>query len=300
MTAPTGRSISRIALAFVCLLIILCAVSCNHPAPAKPAERHPLKGKIVSVDKPGGLINVDADAIPGFMGAMVMPYKVKPESQLDQLAVDDVIEAEVVLQDDKYWLENIRVTQHATGPAPKPTAALHIPVTGDLVPDFEFTNQNGKRISLKQYRGQALLLTFIYTRCPFADFCPRISSQFSEINRQLEKDPALYRKTHLLSISFDPVHDTPKVLRLYGFSCFGSEQPSLFHHWEFAAPPAAQLPKLANYFALSYEPDGGLITHSLSTALIGPDGRVFKWYHGSDWQPADLIKDAIDALHPAA
>ena len=299
MTAPTRRSLSRIALVFGCLLTILSTISCNHPAPAKPAERHPFKGKIVSIDKPGGVISVDAEAIPGFMDAMIMPYKVKPESQLDQLAVDDLIEADVVLQDDKYWLENVRVTQHATGPAPKPTAALHVPVAGNLVPNFEFTNQNGKRISLKQYRGQAVLLTFIYTRCPFADYCPRISSQFAEINRQLEKDPALYRKTHLLSISFDPAHDTPKVLRQYGFSCSGSQQPSLFRHWEFAAPPAAQLSALANYFALSYEPDAGLITHSLSTAVIGPDGRVFRWYHGSDWQPAQLIKDATDALHPA-
>jgi cytochrome oxidase Cu insertion factor (SCO1/SenC/PrrC family) len=78
------------------------------------------------------------------------------------------------------------------------------------VPDFKLINQNGKRISLHQYRGQTLLLTLIYTRCPFPDFCPRISHEFAAIDGQVRADPARYGRTHLLSISFDPAHDTPK------------------------------------------------------------------------------------------
>jgi protein SCO1 len=313
MITPERRSLSQSFLASIFLLLILSAVSCNKPAPPAPAatqtassptaKRYHLKGKVVSVDKQAGSANVAAEAIPDFMDAMTMPYDIKPASQLDQIAVGDSIEADVVLDNDKYWLENVRVTQHAATPAAKPTAALdvpqHIPSLGDAVPDFEFTNQDGKRISLKQYRGQALLLTFIYTRCPFPDYCPRVSSQFAEINRTLLADPALDGKTHLLSISFDPAHDTPKVLRAYGFSCAGTKQTTLFRHWEFAVPTAAELPKIADYFALTYQPDGGLITHSLSTAVIGPDGRILKWYHDADWHPADLIKAAADALHSA-
>src|ERR1035441_10024878 len=89
--------------------------------------------------------------------------------------------------------------------------------------DFKLINQNGKRISLHQYRGQTLLLTLIYTRCPFPDFCPRVSHEFAAIDGQVRADPARYGRTHLLSISFDPAHDTPKVLRAYGFSCAGSK-----------------------------------------------------------------------------
>ena len=47
----------------------------------------------------------------------------------------------------------------------------------------------------------------------------------------------------------------------------------------------------------TYLEDGAVITHSLSTAVIGPDGRIAKWYHGSDWQPDELIRAAADALH---
>jgi len=307
MITPERRSLSQSFLASVFLLLILSSVSCNKPAPPAPAatqtassptaKRYHLKGKVVSVDKQAGSANVAAEAIPDFMDAMTMPYEIKPPSQLDQIAVGDSIEADVVLDNDKYWLENVHVTQHAAAPPAKPTAAVHIPSPGDVVPDFEFTNQDGKRISLKHYRGQALLLTFIYTRCPFPDYCPRVSSQFAEINRKLLADSTLDGKTHLLSISFDPAHDTPKVLRTYGFSCAGTKQATLFHHWEFAVPTAVELPKIAGYFALEYQPEGGLITHSLSTAVIGPDGRILKWYHDADWQPAELIKAAADALH---
>ena len=169
--------------------------------------------------------------------------------------------------------------------------SLHMPAPGEEVPDFSFTNQSGKHISLKQYRGNVLLVTFIYTRCPFPDFCPRVSSNFAEIYKQLGTNPAL-AGTHLLSISFDPEHDTPKVLRDYGFSVAHTHEPALFTRWEFAAPSAADLPRIADFFALTIKPEGGLITHNLSTAVIGPDGKIVKWYHGSDWQASDLIKDA--------
>jgi len=166
------------------------------------------------------------------------------------------------------------------------------------VPNFELTNQGGRRITFQQYRGRVLLVTFIYTRCPFPDYCPRVSSQFAEVNRQLEADATLSGKTHLLSISFDPAHDTAKVLQTYGLTWAGSKQPGFFDHWEFAAPPSAELPEMANFFGLTYTQDGGVITHSLSTAVIGPDGKIFAWYHGGDWQAADLVKQAAAALRP--
>jgi protein SCO1/2 len=169
-----------------------------------------------------------------------------------------------------------------------------MPAPGEEVPDFSFTNQSGKHISLKQYRGNVLLVTFIYTRCPFPDFCPRVSSNFAEIYKQLGAAPAL-TGAHLLSISFDPEHDTPKVLRDYGYSVAHVRDPALFGRWEFAAPGAADLPRLADFFALTVKPEGGLITHNLSTAVIGPNGKIVKWYHGSDWQPSDLIKEATQA-----
>lgn len=291
-------------LFFLCTLLALSA-ACNHlklqPSTAQSAaKRYSLKGKVISVDKNAGAANIDNEPIADFMDAMVMPYPIKPPAMLDQLHPGDTITADVVVAEPgQYWLENVKVTGHSETSADKPTAAVHIPAPGDEVPDFKLVNQNGKSISLHQYRGQTLLLTLIYTRCPFPDFCPRVSHEFSAIDRELRADPARYGKTHLLSISFDPVHDTPKALRAYGFSCARSKDPALFTHWEFSAIPQTELPKFADYFALTYKEEGGLLTHSLSTAVISPDGKILKWYHGADWQASDLLQD-IAAAHPAS
>ncbi len=294
-----------IPLISLCALLAL-ATACNRGsqtgAPNTPSgtKRYALNGKVISIDKQAGTANIDNEPITGFMDAMVMPYSIKPAAVLDQLQPGDSITAEVVVAPDKYWLENVKVTGHSAAPAGKPAATLHIPAAGDEVPDFKLVNQNGESVSLHQYRGQTLLLTLIYTRCPFPDFCPRVSHEFAAIDRQVRADPARYGKTHLLSISFDPVHDTPKVLRAYGFSCAGSKDPALFAHWEFSSIPSAELPEFADYFALTYKEEAGLITHSLSTAVISPDGKLFKWYHGADWQASDLLQDIAAAAHPAS
>ncbi len=303
---PTDMSRSISKLAVICSLSTLLAFSaaCNRgksPAPdaaaSSSAKRYAFKGKVMSVDKNAGAANIDNEPIAGFMDQMVMAYTFKPAAQIDQLQPGDSITADVVVDGDKYWLENVKVTGHSVVPAEKPTSSLHIPQPGDVVPDFKLVNQSGKSVSLHQYRGETLLLTLIYTKCPFPDYCPRVSHEFSEIDQQMRTDPARFGKTHLMSISFDPANDTPKVLRAYGFSCAGSKDPALFQRWEFAAIPKSELPEFANYFALTYKQEGGLITHSLSTTVISPDGKIFRWYHGADWQATDVLQDVATASH---
>jgi protein SCO1/2 len=305
MKSPRNSS-QCFALFFLCSLLIFPA-ACNRTSPppaaanSSTAKRYSFKGKVMSVDKNARTANIDNEPIAGFMDPMVMPYTIKPPAALDQLQPGDTITADVVVQiDNAYWLENVKVIAHSQPAADKPTSSIHIPSPGDQVPDFQLVNQNGRHTSLHQYRGETLLLTLIYTRCPFPDFCPRISHEFAAIDRQVRADPSRYGKTHLLSISFDPAHDTPKVLRAYGFSCAATKDPTLFTHWEFSAIPQPELQKFADYFALTYNEDGGLITHSLSTAIISPDGKIYRWYHGADWQASDLLQDIAAAAHPAA
>jgi protein SCO1 len=294
---------------FVLPVILLCtafSLACGKHG-GQGLKRYPFTGRIVLIDKANQSAIIDGDAIPGFMDAMAMDYKIKLAADVNQLAAGDLISAEVVVAQGKdkdsvpdYWLENVKVTGHGKAPGnqvdAKPTAELHVPVAGEEVPDFHFTNQSAKHISLKQYRGQVLFVTFIYTRCPFPDYCPRVGAQFAKLNQQLAADTALAGKTHLLCISFDPEHDTPQVLRDYGFSLAHSRQAALFERWEFVVPRFGDLPQIASYFGLTYKPENGLITHSLSTAVIGPDGKIVSWYHGSEWQVSELVKDAEGAL----
>jgi protein SCO1/2 len=276
-----------VALALWCLGL----GACKAKGPAE--KRFPFTGKIASIDKASQSAVIEGDAIAGYMDAMAMSYKIKDAGRFEKVSVGDSITAVVVVAHEEYWLENVTVTGH--GKPVEISAMAHIPADGDEVPDFQFANQDGRRVSIKQYRGKVLVLTFIYTRCPFPDFCPRVSSLFAEIHRQLGSDPALAGKTHLMSISFDPAHDTPRVLREYGFSVAGTKDASLFEQWEFVAPKAAVLPRIADFFALAYKPENGLITHTLSTAVIGADGKIVKWYHGRDWHASDVVKEASDA-----
>jgi protein SCO1 len=300
----------RIDLRFFAIFLLcssFVATSC-HRSKQQATKRYPFTGRIISIDTKAESASIDGDLIQGFMEPMVMTYKIKPVSMLRQLSPGDSISAEVVVvdhdprdenADSDYWLENVKVTGHAAQPPAAASKAFHIPSPGEEVPDFAFTDQNGKRISLHQFRGKTLMVTFIYTRCPFPDFCPRMSGNFAEIYKQIGSNPSL-ADTQLLSVSFEPEHDTPKILRDYGFSVAHTHDAALFRRWEFAAPTSADLSKIADFFALTVKPEGGLITHNLSTAVIGPDGKIVKWYHGGDWQVSDLIKDAAEAHAPKA
>jgi protein SCO1/2 len=254
----------------------------------------PIRGKIVSVDAEKGMVVLDHEAVLGFMDAMTMPYKLKDASVASELHPGDRITAKLLVRkvgDDFQdpMLDEIVVTAQAR-PDYKPTVQYHVPTAGDAVPDFKLTNQSGRTIHLAQFKGRVLLLTFVYTRCPLPDFCIRMSQNFAQIDKALEADPALYAGTHLLSISFDPKYDTPAVLMSYGESYIGTGAKRAFAHWDFAVPPAGELDALTQFFDVGITPgEGGTLTHSLSTALIGKDGKVRAWYPTNEWTPAEVL-----------
>ena len=253
-----------------------------------------LRGKVVSTDVSKGEVTLDHEAIPGFMEAMTMPYKLKDASILGELHPGDMITADVLVSSDPdadYLLDHIVVVAQAK-PDNRPPVSYHVPMPGDAVPDFKLRNQDGLSIHFGQFKGKALLVTFIYTRCPMPNFCPRVTRNFAAINEQLAGNPAVYEKAHLICVSFDPEHDTPDRLRAYGASYIGSDAKNAFVHWDFAVPNRHALEEMAKFFDLGMtnDPDG-TITHTLSTTLIGPDGKVVRFYPGSDWTPEQLVAD---------
>jgi protein SCO1 len=256
-----------------------------------PVKQYAVKGIVVGTDPAHGEVTVDTEAIPGFMDAMTMPYKVKDTNVLQDLHPGDRMTGVLLVADDRTLLDQIVITAQAQ-PDYKPQAQYHVPEPGDLVPDFRLTNQSGRQITLRQFRGKALLITFIYTRCPLSDYCPRMSRNFASIDKSLQADPALYRRTHLLSISFDPTYDSPAVLRSYGEAYTGNYTKEKFEHWDFAAPEKADVPKLLEFFDVGATPgENHTITHSLSTAVISPDGKIAQWYPTNDWKVDDLLNE---------
>ena len=289
MTAHLGTVYRRKHALLLSLATVFCIAlsGCGQQqAPQAQEQRYVLKGTVVSLDKSQKQIVVDGEEIKGFMAAMAMPYPVVDPKLLDAAAPGDQITADVVVTPAGAHLENIVVVKKA---APgKPSGNLQPKQPEGVTPNFEFVNQDGKHIQLHQYRGKTVLLTFIYTRCPLAEYCPLLTHNFAEIEKALAKTPGAYAKTHLLSISFDSDHDTPEVLRSYSRSFMA--KPA-FNHWEFATIPKADRAKVAGYFNLFLSEEDGQITHSMTTALIAPDGSVRKWYSSNDWKPADVLAD---------
>jgi protein SCO1 len=258
------------------------------------ASSYKVRGKVVSTNTASAEVTLDHEAIPGFMEAMTMPYKLKDANILSELHPGDVIAADLLVSqnaDAGLVLDHIVVVAQAKADY-KPRITYHVPAPGDAVPDFKLRNQDGRTIHLDQFRGKQLLITFIYTRCPLPNFCPRVTRNFADINRQLAAGASLYGRTHLLCVSFDPDNDTPERLRAYGATYIGSDAKDAFSHWDFAVPDKPALAKLAEYFdvGITQSADNS-ITHTLSTTLIGADGKVVRFYPGNEWTVEQVMTD---------
>src|SRR5918911_880794 len=276
----------KVLMLLICLFLAAC-----QSKPAPQGKRYELKGTVVSVEKEKQSAVISHEEIQGYMEAMTMSYTIKDTWALDVMKPGDEVQATLVVTDDTAWLEDVRVIQRSATTGTPTVKGSSLPKPSDAVPDFRLINQDGKSVHLGQYRGKALLVTFIYTRCPQPEYCSLMSANFAEIDRELKKDSDLYNKTHLVSISFDPAYDTPKVLRSYGASATGNYDKETFAHWEFTTGDAGEVKKMAEFFGFTYLPDKDQFVHSLQTALIGPDGKLIKLYSGNEWKPSEVVGD---------
>lgn len=288
LTATRGRPArSRAALFSIALVFLIQASACDSKPESHEAkgDRYELKGKVVAVDKPASALVIAHEDIPDLMDAMTMPFTLKDPYWLGVAQPGDKVTATLVVDNDDSWLEDVVLVSEPTGTADAAEAVE--PEPGEQVPNFTLVNQDGKKISLDQYRGRSLALTFIYTRCPLPDYCPLMTANFTQIDREMEKDRALGARARLLSISIDPAFDTPKVLRAYGES-HGLKE---FERWEYATGSEDEVRKIAEYFGLQYRQEDGQITHSLRTAVIDPEGKVVKIYRRNEWKPSEVLAD---------
>jgi protein SCO1 len=289
----------RVSCGFLVVLVagsLVTLFGCRTaPGPMQTAnsavKQYHVRGVVVSTNAASGEVTLDTEAIPGFMDAMTMPYTLRNPGIISELHPGDTITATLLASNTTDVLDEIVIVGQAKADYLPPVQ--YQPLTpGENVPDFRFLNQSDRMIHMAQFHGKVLLLTFIYTRCPLASYCPRMSRNFAEIDKALAADPQLYRQTHLLSVSFDPNYDTPAVLRSYGGAYTGNYTKETFSHWDFAAPPQKELPQVLKFFLVGVTPGPKqTLTHSLSTIVITPDGKIYKWYPTNDWSPQQLLAD---------
>lgn len=269
---------------FVLILLLLTTALC---ACRHNEKRYELKGKVVMVEREKHLVTVAHEEVKNLMPAMTMPFTVPNQADLDYLAPEDRVTATLVIDGSQSWLEDLFVVRASSDASGAPAVAKA--KEGDEIPNYVLRNQDGKQIRMQDYRGKALLLTFIYTRCPLPEYCTLMSNNFAQIDNQLQQNPDAYAKTHLLSVSIDPDYDTPQVLRSYGAAHTGRYQDETFSHWEFAS--GEQVKEMAQFFGLQYFPEKDQIVHGLKTVIIAPDGKVAKIYSGNDWKPEDVANE---------
>lgn len=278
---------------FLFAIVLLCGAACG-PKRAANEKRYPLKGKVVTVNKAERTATIKHEDIAGYMPAMTMPFKIKNDADLEMLKSGDDVSANLVVTDVDSWIE-VNAIVEGNSPLSPTTAVPGEPKPGDEIPDFQLMNQDGKRIHLSQYRGKALALTFVYTRCPQPDQCTLMSTNFASVDKALQAQPDAYGLTHLLTISFDPDYDTPRVMRSYGASHTGKYSDESFQHWEFLTGSPDEVKGIAQFFGLRYFHDNSTgeeqVIHSLRTAIIKPDGKLFKLYRGNEWKPEELVDD---------
>jgi len=305
----------EISPVFLLVLVVGClTLSCRRePTPSEPppaSEAPPpieiasvqstnlrtfyVKGVIKAIDQAQNEVTVKHEEVPGFMPAMTMPFEVKDQAELDGLAVDDEIVFRMLITPDEGWIDE--VTKTGTAPAePEPTfrrVRLVDPVeVGDAVPNYPLTNQLGQPFSLSELQGEALAMTFIYTRCPYPNFCPRMSGNFSKTLAALQADAEAPQNWHLLTVTIDPEYDTPEVLAAYA-----KEQPGFDpKKWTFATGAMIEIDALTEQFGLSFGWAGEVIDHNVRTVVVGPRGKVRNIILGNDWEPEELVSALIAA-----
>ena len=171
---------------------------------------------------------------------------------------------------------------------------LHQPLQiGDALPEYHFTNELGQAVSLSQYKGKALALTFIFTRCPLPNFCPRMSTNFEEVQKKMAATSNGPTNWHLLTITFDPEFDTPAVLKSYA-QRFGADP----EHWNFLTGDLTEITAIAEQFGETFWREQGALNHNLRTVVVNSNGRVQNILQGNTWASEELAKELTKAAAP--
>lgn len=272
----------------------IAVASCSR-APDIPTYQ--LTGQILVVKHETNEVLVKHDDIPGFMPAMTMPYTVADPAILQERAAGDLITATLKVAPDRAFLSAI--TKTGSAPLPDdarttipPAANVHLLQPGDAVPATTLTDHDGRRVALTDFKGSAAAVTFIYTRCPLAQFCPLIDRRFAEVQKLVAADAALAGQVRLVSISFDPQFDRAETMRAHAAKLGADPQV-----WRFATAEEATVDRLAAEFGVNVirEPDG-TITHNLRTAIVDPSGRVRSIVDSNAWTADELVTGLKNAI----
>jgi protein SCO1/2 len=260
-------------------------------------------GMVLTVDSSRKTFTASIQAIPGLMRAMAMPFEVRDGKDLNGVVPGATVEFTLVVDSTSSHAERIRVVRYQSTEQ-DPLAASRLKLltriagsaprkalnTGEAVPDFKLIDQRRRPVSLAELRGKVVALNFIYTSCALPNFCLRIANNFDVLQKRFKA--RLGRDLVLLTITFDPVHDTPEALARYAGRW--NADPAT---WRFLTGAVADVQRVCQLFGVDFFPDEGLMNHTLRTALIDRQGRLTATLEGNQFtadQLGDLTEVALN------
>ena len=273
--------------------VVLALLACGRSTSSdERAEHYDTRGVVRGFSPDRSTIEVQHQDIPGFMPSMTMPFVARDPKQIADLKTGDAISFRMIVTQKDFWIDNVKKIRRedVNVAEPKQTSSVSTEhdarlKEGDEMQPFSLTNQNGEPISLDTFRGQPFVLTFVFTRCPVPNFCPRMSNNFEELQTSIKTGSDSLAKTRLLSVTLDPAYDTPKVLSDY--AGFHHADPGI---WTFATGDEKDIDSLTRAFSVYRQTEGGTISHGLATALIDRDGRIERIWRGNAWTPAEVTQ----------
>ena len=255
-----------------------------------------VKGLVIAVKPREKTVEIKHEAVPGYMPAMTMPFDVKDTNELAGLQPGQRVSFRLLVTDTEGWIDHIEKLGDATNSIPANSSIrlardVEPLQLGDVLPEYHFIDQAGRPIRTSQFKGQALALTFLFTRCPYPTFCPLMSNHFEEVQQKLAARANGPTNWHLLTISFDPDFDKPEVLKAYAES----------HHydparWSFATGELIDITAIGEQFGLAFWKDqNGSISHNLRTIVLDGAQRVQKVFEGNSWTSDQLAEEMLKA-----
>ncbi len=242
------------------------------------------------------------EAIPNFMQTMTMPFNVKESSIFSKVMPGEKLHFQLHVTENESWIDHIEKLESPPSvgsdsrvfskvdlhPEPKTNSTARS--SNSLLRTYKFTNELGQAVSLSDFRGQALALTFIFTRCPIPEFCPRLTRNFEEVQRKLKQIENAPTNWHLISVTFDPANDTPEVLKAYGKSF--QYDPA---HWSFLTGPKEKIAEFARACDVKFDPENGLFNHNFRTLIIDTSNRLQMVFPTSGDLSVSIVQELLKA-----
>jgi len=248
-------------------------------------------------------MTVSCESIPGHMDAMVMSFAVRNPKALDGLHPGARVAFTLVEEKDSFYADDVHARPFDSLEL-DPTAARRLKLlenlmaspspaarplaVGQRVPEFSLTDQKRKRVTLSDLAGKVVAVTFVYTRCPFPNYCFRMSNNFGQLQARFKK--RMGGDLVLLTVVIDPTHDQPDALADY--ARIWKADPSA---WHFLTGPLPDIQQLARNFDMSFYPDEALFVHSFHTVIIDRHGKLAANLEGNDFT-AEQLGDLVESV----